>query len=123
WLLQLPWLCAPEGLEALRNACAGANPQRMLREMAELLHRYCERQALLLVLEDLHWSDSASIGLLEYLLRGRQPARLLLLCSLRPGELAGSGHPLEALRHDLNLRGLSEELALRPLGIEQLGEY
>lgn len=123
WLLQLPWLCAEGEAEALRRDCAGASPERMLREMGELLARYCRQHPLLLILEDLHWCDSASVRLLDYLARRRGLRRLMLLCSLRPAELAGSGHPLDGLRHELNLRGLSEEVALQPFSQAQLGDY
>ncbi|WNF45283.1 AAA family ATPase [Pseudomonas sp. SG20056] len=120
WLLQLPWLCAEAERDALRRSCAGASPERMLREFGELLMRCCELRPLLLVLEDMHWCDSASVRLLEYLARRRGLKRLMLVCSLRP---ADSGQPLSVLRHDLNLRGLSEELALQPFSLEQLRDY
>ncbi|WP_068826520.1 ATP-binding protein [Pseudomonas sp. BMS12] len=123
WLLQLPWLCAAGEHETLRSACGGANSQRMLREMAELLARYSSQRRLLLVLEDLHWCDTASLRLLEYLARRREPAQLLLLCSLRAGELLDSGHPLASVRHDLNLRGLSEEVALQAFSLDEVTEY
>jgi DNA-binding winged helix-turn-helix (wHTH) protein len=57
WLFQLPWLAGAEEREALRRELSGAGQARMLREMGELLDRYTEQRPLLLVTEDLHWSD------------------------------------------------------------------
>ena len=70
WLLQLPWLSTAEERDALRRELAGVGPDRMLREMGELLDRYTERRPLLLVTEDLHWSDRATIQLIDYIARG-----------------------------------------------------
>lgn len=120
WLLQLPWLCREDERETLRQDSAGASPERMWRELGELLARYCRERPLLLVLEDLHWCDSASLRLLDYLARRRGLRRLMLLCSLRPAEPT---HAAQGLRHDLNLRGLSEEIALQPFSLTQLGDY
>jgi len=60
WLLQLPWLSTADERDALRRELAGVGPDRMLREMGEVLDRYTEQRPLLLVTEDLHWSDRAT---------------------------------------------------------------
>jgi DNA-binding winged helix-turn-helix (wHTH) protein len=39
WLMQLPWLCSTEERDALRRELAGVGPERMLREMGEVLDR------------------------------------------------------------------------------------
>ena len=41
----------------------------MLREMAEALFALTAEQGLVLVLEDLHWSDTSTLELLAYLAR------------------------------------------------------
>jgi hypothetical protein len=43
----------------------------MLREMGEVLDRSGERRPLLLVTEDLHWGDRATIQLIDYVARRR----------------------------------------------------
>jgi hypothetical protein len=65
WLLQLPWLGTEEDRESLRREMVGVGPDRMLREMGELLDRYTEHRSLLLITEDLHWSDRATIQLID----------------------------------------------------------
>ncbi|MGZ9058957.1 MAG: winged helix-turn-helix domain-containing protein, partial [Burkholderiaceae bacterium] len=49
WLLQLPWLSTAAERDALRQELVGVGPDRMMREMGELLDRYTQRRPLLLV--------------------------------------------------------------------------
>src|SRR5262249_8168674 len=57
WLLQMPWLLDSAEAAALRLALPGGRPERMLRELAVFLERITATTPLILVLEDLHWSD------------------------------------------------------------------
>jgi DNA-binding winged helix-turn-helix (wHTH) protein/tetratricopeptide (TPR) repeat protein len=123
WLVQLPWLSTKEEREALRAELAGVSPERMLREMGELLDRYTERRPLLLVTEDLQWSDRATIQLMDYLARRRGSSRLLWLSSFRLAEVVALDHPFNALRRELRLHGLCEEIVLDPFSEAEVGEY
>ena len=123
WLFQLPWLSSPEEREALRRELSGAGQARMLREMGELLDRYTEQRPLLLVTEDLHWSDHATVQLIDYLARRRSAARLLWLGSFRVTELIAAEHPLATVRHELRLHGLGAELPLDDFTVAEVGEY
>jgi hypothetical protein len=60
WLLQLPSLLTDRDLEAVERRTHGATPERMLRELVEALEALSRREPLVLVLEDLHWSDASS---------------------------------------------------------------
>ena len=123
WLLQLPWLSTAEERDALRRELAGVSPDRMLREMGEVLDRYTERRPLLLVTEDLHWSDRATIQLIDYIARRRGSARLMWLASFRLAEVVALDHPLNPLRHELRLHGLCEEIVLDPFSEAEVAEY
>jgi DNA-binding winged helix-turn-helix (wHTH) protein/tetratricopeptide (TPR) repeat protein len=123
WLLQLPWLSTAEEREALRRELAGVGPDRMLREMGQLLDRYTERRPLLLVTEDLHWSDRATIQLIDYVARRRGSARLMWLASFRLTEVVALDHPLNPLRHELRLHGLCEEIVLDPFSEAEVADY
>ena len=123
WLLQLPWLSTAEVREALRQELVGVNPERMLREMAEFLDRYTENRPLLLITEDLHWSDRPTIQLIDFLARRRSGARLMWLSSFRLAEVVASDHPLNALRHELRLHGLCEEIVLDSFSEEEVAAY
>jgi DNA-binding winged helix-turn-helix (wHTH) protein len=110
WLAQLPGLVAPAALEAVHRRLAGATRARMLRELAEALEALTAQQPLVLVLEDLHWSDPSTLDLLAVVARRREPARLLLLSTARPPEGRSRGHPLAAVLHELQRHGHSVEL-------------
>jgi DNA-binding winged helix-turn-helix (wHTH) protein/tetratricopeptide (TPR) repeat protein len=123
WLLQLPWLSTADEREALRRELAGIGPDRMLREMGQLLDRYTERRPLLLLTEDLHWSDRATIQLIDYVARRRGSARLMWLASFRLAEVVALDHPLNRLRHELRLHGLCEEIVLDPFSEAEVADY
>jgi predicted ATPase len=55
--------------------------------MAEALEVLTAERPLVLVLEDLHWSDRSTLDLLAYLARRREPARMLLVGTYRPAEI------------------------------------
>ncbi|MDP9199691.1 MAG: AAA family ATPase, partial [Pseudomonadota bacterium] len=123
WLLQLPWLGTAEDRESLRRELAGVGPERMLREMGELLDRYTEHRPLLLITEDLHWADRATIQLIDYVARRRSGARLMWLASFRLTEVIVSNQPLNAVRHELRLQGLCEEIVLDPFSEAEVAAY
>jgi DNA-binding winged helix-turn-helix (wHTH) protein/tetratricopeptide (TPR) repeat protein len=123
WLMQLPWLCSADEREALRRELAGSGQGRMLREIGELLDRYTEERPLLLVTEDLHWSDQATVQLIDYLARRRSAARLAWLGSFRLTEVIAADHPLRAVRNELRLHGLAEEIVLDAFSEREVAEY
>lgn len=122
-LLQFPWLCTPQELDALRREPLGVHPHHMMRELGEFFDRYTERRPLLLVTEDLHWSDHATIQLIDYIARRRGDGRLMWLASFRVAEAIAGNHPLQALRSELRLHGLSEEIALDSFSEQEVADY
>ena len=123
WLLQLPWLSSAEERVALRQELSGSGQLRMLREFGELLERYAQNQPLLLVTEDLHWSDQATVQLIDHVARRRASTRLLWLASYRLTEIVAADHPLKSLRHELRLHGLSEEIVLDAFSEKEVADY
>ena len=89
-----PALLSETSVEAVQRRAQGASAERMLRELVEALEALTRDAPLVLLLEDLHWSDSATIDLLGMLARRREPARLLVLGTYRPADVAGAAHPL-----------------------------
>ncbi|WP_426142807.1 AAA family ATPase [Pseudomonas sp. DWP3-1-2] len=123
WLLQLPWLSTAQERDALRRELAGIGPDRMLREMGELLDRYTEQRPLMLVTEDLHWGDRATVQLIDYVARRRGRTRLMWLSSFRLAEVVALEHPLNSLRHELRLQRLCEEVVLDPFSEAEVADY
>ena len=123
WLAQLPWLADVSDRDASSQLVLGASKERMLREMAEALEALTATTTLILVLEDLHWSDHSTIDLLGALGRRDEVARLLIVGSYRPTDVIVSGHPLGALVQELRVRRQCEEIALDFLGEAHVGAY
>ncbi|HET7035984.1 MAG TPA: AAA family ATPase, partial [Thermomicrobiaceae bacterium] len=87
---------------------------RLFDAIARLLERLAAEQPLLVLLDDLHWADPASIELLHYLSRDLGSLPVLLLGSYRPEEI-DAARGLRALLTSLRRVGLAEELALARL--------
>jgi predicted ATPase len=123
WLVQMPALLSASELSALQAKVRGATQARMLREMAEAVEMLTNERPLLLILEDLHWSDYSTVALLSLLARRREPARLLILGTYRPIEILSNGHPLRGLPQEWQLRGYSHELELEGVSRSAVSEY
>jgi hypothetical protein len=72
------------------------------------------RRTLILLLEDLHWADPASLDLLRIVARDWAGLPVLALATYRDHEVA-RGHPLDALLPILVREARAGRLALRPL--------
>jgi DNA-binding winged helix-turn-helix (wHTH) protein len=123
WLVQMPALLAADALEAVQRRVLGATRERMLRELAEALEALTIERTLVLVLEDLHWSDAATLDLVGYLARRRASARLLVLGTYRPVKVIVRAHPLHALKLDLTLHRQCTELPLQLLTVADVAQY
>lgn len=123
WLAQMPGLIGEAEFEAMQRRAQGATRERMLRELAEAVEALTATTPLVLVVEDLHWSDYSTLDLLSLLAQRRGPARLLLLGTYRPAEVIVSGHPLRALKQELQVHGRGEELSLGFLTAAEVTQY
>lgn len=121
WLAQLPWLQDEADRATLRAELAGSTPERMLREFGEWVDRWTSRRPLVLVLEDLHWSDHATVQLIGYLARRRGPAALLLLGTFRPADVLLDEHPFGGIRQELRMHRLCAEIDLEALAEIDVG--
>ena len=123
WLVQLPGLLPPEDRAFLQQRLHGTSRERMLREMAETAERFTRQRGLVIVLEDLHWSDVSTLDWILYMARRREPAELLILGTYRPADVLASNHPLRAVVQELRARQQCEEMRLTPLGAEAITAY
>lgn len=123
WLAQLPALLDDAELEALQRRAHGTTRERMLRELVDALEAMAAETALVVVLEDLHWSDSATIDLLAMAARRADAARLLIVGTFRPADVAASGHPLEAVKQELAAHGLCVDVAPGLLDDDAVAAY
>jgi tetratricopeptide (TPR) repeat protein len=123
WLLQMPSLIASSDREWLRKQVLGATRERMLREMGNALEALTSDLSLVLILEDLHWSDFSTLDLISYLAKQRAPAHLMLIGTYRTTELIVSGHPLKAVKQELLSKRQCEELPLEFLSEDAVATY
>ena len=98
--------------EALQRTVGPTASPRMLRELTEALDVITTEHPLVLVLEDLHWGDRATLAWLASVARRPDPARLLLLGTYRHVEAIIHAHPLRAILTELQQHRQCEELAL-----------
>lgn len=123
WLIQFPSLMRPEQQLALQREILGATRERMVRELCEALEVITQTVPLVLILEDLHWVDHSTLDVISAIARRREPARLLVLGTLRPAELILSDSPLKALKQDLLVHRLSHEVVLERLQEADVAAY
>jgi len=119
----MPWLLTAADRDHLQQELRGTTRERMLREFAEVLETLTAETPLVLVLEDLHWSDHATLDLVSLLARRRAPAQFLLLGTFRPVETIVHSHPLRTVAQDLQREGRVVALPLDPLNAEAVTAY
>jgi hypothetical protein len=110
-------------LEQLQSSVQGASRERMLREMVEAAELFAVRRSLVVVLEDLHWSDVSTLDWLTSIACRRDPAKLLLIGTYRPTDMLVSGHPLRGVVRELQARGKCRELRMTPLAERAVEQY
>lgn len=118
WLLQMPSLLPRDSLDELRARSVGASSQRMLRELVDVIEMLSADRPLVVVLEDLHWSDGPTAHLFEWLARRTDPARLLLIGTCRPELPIGDG--FGGVASALVLGAHTDELRLQPLDASEV---
>src|SRR5579872_369870 len=89
--------------------------QRLFRAVTDFARAIAETGPVAILLDDLHWSDAASLALLQHLVRHTRGDRMLLLGTYRDVEV-GRQHPLERALIDLDREGLAERILIHRLG-------
>jgi predicted ATPase/DNA-binding winged helix-turn-helix (wHTH) protein len=123
WLVQMPGLVPPTAWESLQQLAGGATQPRMLRELTEALDVLTGERPLVLVLEDLHWSDVSTLAWLAYVARRPDPARFLLLGTYRPVDAILRAHPIRTVMTELIQHQQGVELPLDYLSAGEVAAY
>lgn len=114
WLIQIPAHYLPAAERAtLQHDVFGATQGRVVREFADFAENLSQHLPLLLVIEDLHWSDTASVELLALLAYRTNPAKLMIVGSFRPTDVAQHQPRLKAIVAELTL---NQKCCTLPLG-------
>jgi tetratricopeptide (TPR) repeat protein len=90
--------------------------RRLFQVVGDTLAEPASREPVLLIVEDVHWADDASLDLLQGFARTLSVRRAFLLLTYRSDEaFANSNHALGQLRENLARARLARELDLAPL--------
>lgn len=122
WLVQMPSVVSDEEIARLRSR-SSAGGERMLRELGMLVDRLTSVQPLVLVLEDLHWSDYATLDAIDVLARQSRTGRLLVVGTWRPSDVKAARHPVYALTQELRARSQCVEIRLPFFDAADLNSY
>ena len=123
WLAQMPSLISQSERDVLQAHVAGSSRERMLREMAGAIESLTSLTPLLLVLEDLHWSDYSTLDLVSYLSRRNDSAQLMIVGTYRPVDVILNDHPLKSVKRELQAHNLCRELPLEYLAEDVVAQY
>ena len=93
---------------------------RLFEALTRALIGLARARPLLLVLEDLHWAEEATIEALSFLLRRVASAPILVVATFRDDEMPRL-HPLQRLRRDAVAHGVYS-ISLRPLRLADIAE-
>jgi DNA-binding CsgD family transcriptional regulator/tetratricopeptide (TPR) repeat protein len=94
---------------------------RLLWNFSQFLSRFSAKRPLLLVLENLQWSDSASLEMLHFVARQIATDRLLVIGTHNDPDHR-SGAALRTTEQSLRNLGLAHRMRLAPLGIDAITE-
>ncbi|HYD46758.1 MAG TPA: AAA family ATPase, partial [Terriglobales bacterium] len=97
WLAQMPWLLPSAEMTTLRQSLAGIGTLRVRREGVKLFEEISLRLPLLLLIDDLHDADDATIDLLAALIERTTPARLMIVATHRHPDPSLRAGPLKTL--------------------------
>jgi tetratricopeptide (TPR) repeat protein len=100
-----------EASEAPRPAGSETGGFRLYDAVTTLLVTVSYSRPVVVVLEDLHWSDPASVKLLDFVVRHSWFERLLLVGTYRDDEVEAAGHPLGPLILPMAAHATTIELA------------
>jgi predicted ATPase len=109
--------------ERLRRWHADTTPPRMLREFASLVEMVSIDHPLLLILEDLHWSDQGTIDVVSVLAQRPERAQVMLLATYRPAIAAVLDHPVQQVLATLRRRRLCTQIGLEYLTRNDVATY
>lgn len=115
WLVSMPELSSPAELEALRRNITASSIESVHRELERAIEAASADRPLVLVLEDLHWSEPATVAALWALAARREPAQVLIIGTYRSVDAIVQQHPIVRLKRELTAKRQCVELALEGL--------
>jgi DNA-binding winged helix-turn-helix (wHTH) protein len=122
FLAHVPHL-APDGGAVLARRAGAPSEGRLVRELLEGLEAMTAAQPVVIVIEDLQWSDVATLDLLALLGQRKDGGRLLLVGTSRRAEAQTATHPLSRVLRTLVTRGAATQVPLAPIEPDAIRSY
>jgi tetratricopeptide (TPR) repeat protein/KaiC/GvpD/RAD55 family RecA-like ATPase len=94
---------------------------RLFEAVSQFITNIAREAPLLVILDDLQWTDPSSLLLLHYLARGAQKTPLLLLGAYRSTDIDDK-HPLTPVLAELNRERLPQEIQLKRMSLSDVSE-
>jgi tetratricopeptide (TPR) repeat protein/KaiC/GvpD/RAD55 family RecA-like ATPase len=94
---------------------------RLFEAVSQFITNISRETPLLVVLDDLQWTDPSSLLLLHYLARGVYRTPLLLLGAYRSTDLDAK-HPLTPVLTELNRERLPQSISLKRMSLDDVSE-
>ena len=116
-------LLAPVASRSSGSGAGGIMPERAVRLLGGAVEAVAAEGVIVLVLEDLHWSDPSTIDVLSYVAQRSEPCRLMVLATYRPTDVILRRHPLRGLASELRARRRSEQLPLGRLTVDAVHQW
>jgi DNA-binding winged helix-turn-helix (wHTH) protein len=123
FLSQLPQLVPDAQLADVTRRSGGGSESRMVRELVDAFDAMATDAPMVLALEDLQWSDIATIDLLAALGQRRDPARVLVIATSRRAEAQTVSHPLNRVMRELVARSGATALPLHRLDADDIAGF
>jgi transcriptional regulator with XRE-family HTH domain len=111
-----------QSLPPLSDQLPEARQVRLFRAIAQAFETVAEDAALLIVVDDLHWVDAASLQFLHYLSRHIAQRRILLMLAYR-GEDAAAESRLAALLSNIRRSAHTRNLQLHRLSADEIRDF
>src|SRR5262245_8770128 len=116
-------LLSPVASRSVGSAAAGIMPERAVRLLGGAVEAVAAEGVIVLVLEDLHWSDPSTLDVLSYVAQRSEPCRLMVLATYRPTDVILRRHPLRGLASELRARRRSEQLPLGRFTVDAVYQW
>jgi class 3 adenylate cyclase/tRNA A-37 threonylcarbamoyl transferase component Bud32/tetratricopeptide (TPR) repeat protein len=105
--------------ERVRGIEGEALEKLILKSLRELMGKISEQKPLVIIVEDLHWADLTSVGILESLYRLAEEKRILFINVFRPDYKDTSSRILDTIKS--RYPNIHSELYLKSLDENQSG--
>ena len=94
---------------------------RLFEAVSQFISNISQENPLLVILDDLQWTDPSSLLLLHYLARGVHKTPLLLLGAYRSTDIDAK-HPLSPVLTELKRERLPQSVSLKRMSLEEISE-